>query len=75
MFKDKVHEIKYVKDAEGKKGFNIQIKAGIKEKPVKLNDLISEHNPVNPRPIVVPIHNERARFTIFKYPFAKVELF
>lgn len=44
-------------------------------KKVKLNELVENHNPVNPREIVVPMHNEDARYVFRLFRFAKLEIF
>lgn len=43
--------------------------------------ILEEHNPVNPRPITVPLHNEKERYSVLPLPefpkiyFARLDLF
>ena len=98
MTQDKVKEIEYVEKSIDKEGWDFRPDGKGKRKRQKIKivensekgsdsqDLINagNHNPVNPREIVVPIHNENAKYNFLPFldylkidrcSFAKLDLF
>jgi hypothetical protein len=82
--KEKVKEILYVQNAKKNyvekeaeaKPFEVSFPNGKKEikrlDSTEMKKRIEQHNPIDPREITMPIHNEVARF--LKIPFSRVDL-
>jgi hypothetical protein len=93
LTRERIKEITYVKKAIGKTGWDFRPHEGgrkrqqikiIEETEQKPNSrfeqvIVEEHNPVDPREIVIPIHNEKAKYHLFpfmyKFSFARLDLF
>jgi hypothetical protein len=91
---EKLKEIPYVKNAIGATGWDFRLddSGGRKRKKIKIIEerdhkpntrseevIVEQHNPVDPREIVMPLHNENSKYHlmpfIYSFSFARLDLF